>query len=176
MERKEITCLLSNLLVRDVLSNSTWASEVKYSKLDGSDGRVDYMSFHPSYRTYYKLSERTVQQGTFTAYEVKSSIEDYKSGNGLNFIGDKNYLIMPMELYKRLRTDPKIHDVGVYVPVPMYSGKQSNAYFYNEFESPTPLTNNINEWRLHKIRDAGKSDDRRYGTAELLYAMLKSGR
>lgn len=176
MERKEITKLLSELLERDVLSNLTWASEVKYTKMDGSEGRVDYMSFKPSYNTYYKLNERNVQCGEFIAYEVKSSILDYRSGLGLNFIGDKNFLIMPMELYKKVRTDKKISNVGVFVPVPMYFGKQKNDYFYNEFENPTQLTVNTNDWRLYKIRDTKISDERRYGTAELLYAMLKAGR
>lgn len=174
MERKEITELLSELLKRDVLSSMTWASEVKYTKFDNSEGRVDFMSFKPSYNTYYKLSERNVQCGTFTAYEIKSSMLDYKSGLGLNFIGDKNFIVMPMELYKNVRTDGKISNVGVLVPVPMYSGKQTNEYFYNEFNNPTPLTTNKDEWRLYKIRDVKANDERRYGTAELLYAMLKA--
>lgn len=40
-----------------------------------------------------------IEKGDFYCYEVKSSIEDFNSGHGLNFIGDYNYLVMPEEVY-----------------------------------------------------------------------------
>ena len=96
MNRQSTTLLLSDLLRRDVLANWHWASEVKYVKMGGGVGRVDFMSFKAA-NTRDGATEPVVQQGTFTCYEVKSCMEDYESGHGLNFIGDYNYLVMPMQ-------------------------------------------------------------------------------
>lgn len=41
-----------------------------------------------------------LQQRIFTCYEIKSCKEDVYSGNGLNFYGEKNYIVTTMECYK----------------------------------------------------------------------------
>ena len=65
----------------------------------------------------YKPVNNTVsgiEKGDFYCYEVKSSVEDFHSGHGLNFIGDYNYLVMPEKIYATISLEVP-HYVGVYV-------------------------------------------------------------
>jgi hypothetical protein len=105
MSRSEITDLLDRELVRLRLTKknaySFWAHEVwldRY-KEKGEAKRVDFMEFVPKGGPMYGDGPH-VEQGIFTFYEVKSCMADLKSGHGLNFYGDENYLVMPVELYK----------------------------------------------------------------------------
>ena len=176
MNRAEITALLSDLLERDVLSGRHWAKEVKYRKLDGDLGRVDYMSFETGPQRYQPPSQSTVERGTFSCFEVKSCMEDYTSGHGLNFIGDWNYIVCPMSLYKQI-PQAEMHDVGFYVVLPYYIGSDgSRTEMVREHQNPSELTPDRKAWRLHKVSQQPIIADRRHGTAELLYAMLKTWR
>ena len=174
MNRAEITALLSGLLERDVLSGGHWASEVKYLKSDGSIGRVDYMSFEPRTQTYGPTAS-AIEGGQFTCYEVKSCMADYTSGHGLNFIGERNAMVMPMGLYKQLPQRDTM-DVSVYVPIPFYLGNVTNEMRWAEFDEPHELTPSKREWRLAKMTDQPIIGNRRHSTCELLFAMLKAGR
>lgn len=49
-----------------------------------------------------------------TCYEIKQSVSDFRSKNALTFIGDKNYFVMPYELYEKVK-DEIPHDIGCYV-------------------------------------------------------------
>ena len=65
----------------------------------------------------YKPVNNTVsgiEKGDFYCYEVKSSVEDFRSGHGLNFLGDYNYLVMPEKIYATISLEVP-HYVGVYV-------------------------------------------------------------
>lgn len=65
-----------------------------------------------------KIGNRTVsgiEKGDFYCYEVKSSVEDFHSKNGHNFIGDFNYYIMPEEVYAAVSLEIP-YAVGVYCP------------------------------------------------------------
>lgn len=174
MNRAEITSLLSSLLRRDVLLNTQYASEVKYMKRDGTYGRVDFMSFKPREQRYGPTAA-AVEGGKFTAYEVKSCKDDFESGYGLNFIAERNFLVMPMALYKQLADAVAYADVGVYVPIPYYTGRPTTDQVYAEYENPTDLTPCKQDWRLYKIRSQSVDANRRLSTCELLYAMLKAG-
>lgn len=49
-----------------------------------------------------------------TCFEIKQSVQDFNSKNAVTFIGDKNYYVMPYELYEKVKNEiPK--DIGVYV-------------------------------------------------------------
>ena len=105
LSRAETTSLLSRELVRLRLERrnaySYWAHEVEISNhLDnGPDVRVDFVQFEPhSYHTCTDISG--IELGKFTFYEVKSCLADLKSGHGLNFMGDVNWVVMPVELYE----------------------------------------------------------------------------
>lgn len=177
MNRAETTALLSALLERDVLIGTHWASEVKYMKRDGTVGRVDFMSFKPREQRYGPTAA-SVEGGKFTAYEVKSCKDDFASGHGLNFIAERNCLVMPMALYKDDEVGNYVgfHDIAVYVPIPYYAGRPTTEQVHAEWENPRELTHYKPDWRLCKIRPQSVDANRRLSTCELLYAMLKAGR
>lgn len=49
-----------------------------------------------------------IEKGDFWCYEVKSSVEDFRSGHGLNFIGDYNYIVMPEKVYETVALEIRI--------------------------------------------------------------------
>lgn len=101
------------------------------------------MEFEPA--GVIKVSQ--IEKGIFTCYEVKSCKADFNSGFGKNFIGEKNYFIMPMSLYKEVIYDIP-HNVGVIVPIPVLGDK------HKEFDNPTELTQEKSEWKLAVIKCA----------------------
>ena len=56
-----------------------------------------------------------IEKGDFRCYEVKSSVEDFASKHGHNFIGDFNYYVMETGVYDAVK-DKIPHFVGVLVP------------------------------------------------------------
>ena len=52
-------------------------------------------------------------------YEIKQSLQDFHSKNKLSFFGNKNYFVMPYELYKKVENEiyNKFPNIGVYVPI-----------------------------------------------------------
>ena len=56
-----------------------------------------------------------IEKGDFYCYEIKSSVEDFRSKNGHNFIGDYNYYVMPSEVYQKVSAEIPF-GVGVYCP------------------------------------------------------------
>lgn len=114
MTRGETTKFLSELAEK--LINPThdpriyWAKEVTFDYSTAHAVRVDYMKFKPANNTV-----SGIEKGDFYCYEVKSSVEDFHSKNGHNFIGDFNYYIMPKKVYAAVSLE--IPDkVGVYCP------------------------------------------------------------
>lgn len=107
MKRSETTKFLSRLLEKSRFSGpgKYWAREVSldYGYAAGKPRRVDYMQFIPE----NQCSISAIEKGIFTCYEIKSCKEDIYSGNGLNFIGEKNYLVTTMECYKEILPDLK---------------------------------------------------------------------
>lgn len=169
MNRKETTKFLSNLLIHTKLSGmgKHWASEVTidwgHSAETGKTKRVDFLLFEPE--NQYSISG--IEKGIFTCYEVKSCKEDFYSGNGLNFIGEKNYIVTTMETYKQIIHDIP-QDVGVYVAVPKWRN------MHDEFETPTPIGEGEG-WKLQNILPA-RLKNRERSIIELLFCMLRSGR
>lgn len=103
MTRSETTKFLGQLLIstRFVGAGKHWASEVSIDPMGREAKRVDYMQFSPA----DQCSISGIEKGTFTCYEVKSCKEDVYSGNGLNFLGEKNYIVTTMECYKDILPD-----------------------------------------------------------------------
>lgn len=112
--RKEITSFLSRLTEQYINpSNDTriyWAKEVTFDHATSHSVRVDYMQFKPK-----NNSVSGIEKGDFYCYEVKSSVEDFHSKNGHNFLGDFNYYVMPMEVFEKVKAEIPYH-VGVFVP------------------------------------------------------------
>ena len=103
MTRAETTKFLGQLLVSTRIggAGSHWASEVSIDPWTSKAKRVDYMEFCPA--NQYSVSG--IEKGIFTCYEIKSCKEDVYSGNGLNFFGEKNYIVTTMECYKEIQPD-----------------------------------------------------------------------
>lgn len=173
--RKGVTNLLSKLLILQRLNKDSvfWSSEVTVDWGTKFTKRVDFMQFKPANQFV-----SGIEKGDFICYEVKSCKDDFHSGNGLNFIGDKNYIVTTMDCYKQIVNEIP-YNVGVLVAVPFL------ADTYEEFEKPTPLPevsdnnseNNkiFQEWELRIIKNAHPAN-RRYATSELLFCMLRSGK
>ena len=114
MNRPKITKMLSELTEKlinpDNDSRIYWAKEVTFGYRTKDHKRVDYMEFVP-----LNNSVSGIEKGDFYCYEIKSSIEDFHSNNGHNFIGDYNYYAMPEEVYKTVSLEIPF-GVGVYCP------------------------------------------------------------
>lgn len=92
------------------------------------------------------------EKGDFYCYEVKSSVEDFHSKNGHNFLGDYNYYVMPEEVYEQIKKEIP-YQVGVYVPDGMnYRG----------------------EWYDLKAIKKAKRKDRSRPVSEMLLMMFRS--
>lgn len=163
MNRKEITDFLSTLLIERLGSRTYWAREVSLDYGTINVKRVDFMQFEPEGVVH--ISE--IEKGIFTSYEVKSCKADYNSGYGKNFETEKNYLVMPMALYKEIATEFNGGVIGIICPVPKGRDKTE------EFESPTELNNEL-QWDLKVIVQAHKKYRSR-SMPELLFCMLRAG-
>ncbi len=113
-DRPEITKELSKMLEKHIdLRHDPriyWAKEVTFDYSTANPIRVDYMRFKPLNNTV-----SGIEKGDFYCYEIKSSVEDFNSKNGHNFIGDFNYYVMPKDVFEAVKC--KIpHNVGVFVP------------------------------------------------------------
>lgn len=87
-----------------------WAREVTFDYSTDHAIRVDYMKFRP-----LNNSVSGIEKGDFFCYEVKSSVEDFRSKHGHNFIGDFNYYVMPEQVYEQVKNEIPYH-IGVYCP------------------------------------------------------------
>lgn len=114
MTRGETTRFLSELAEKLINPQNDpriyWAKEVTFDYSTAHAVRVDYMKFKPVNNTV-----SGIEKGDFYCYEVKSSVEDFHSKNGHNFIGDFNYYIMPEEVYAEVSLEIP-YKVGVYCP------------------------------------------------------------
>lgn len=163
MTRPEITKFLSEMLVAQRFCGfKYWASEVTLNYGTINQKRVDFMQFEPKNTTV-----SGIEKGEFICYEVKSCLDDYRSGHGKNFEGDRNYLVMPMALYKEVRKELDYY-TGVMVPIPRDRTHQE------ETSDPTPLNCGL-QWDLTIVKNA-RIKNRKYSTVELLFCMLRSGK
>lgn len=166
MNRSETTRFLGELLKREKLlkRGKYWASEVTLDYGTNEVKRVDFMQFEPPYQ--YSVSG--LEKGIFICYEVKSCKADFNSGFGVNFIAEKNYLVMPMKTYKEVINEIP-YNVGVLCPVHISNDK------YSEFENPIELYDDTAYWKLETIR-AAHQRERKRSIIELLFCMLRSGK
>lgn len=123
-DRPEITKLLSLSLQKHIDPYNDpriyWAREVTFDYDTSNMVRVDFMRFKPVNNTV-----SGIEKGDFYCYEVKSSVADFRSKNGHNFLGDFNYYVMPEEVFESVK-DEIPYSVGVYVPV----GKNNRGEWY----------------------------------------------
>lgn len=150
MNRSEITAMLSDAVQKHINPHNDtriyWAREVTFDYATQNAVRVDFMQFKPVNNTV-----SGIEKGDFYCYEVKSSVEDFHSKNGHNFIGDFNYYVMPEEVFEKVKNEIP-HYVGVFVPT-----DKSLRY-------RTPLTS---------VKKA-KRKDRKRPVSEMLLMMFRS--
>ena len=112
--RKEITDILSLSMQKHINPHNDpriyWAKEVTFDYATSNAIRVDFMKFSPVNNTV-----SGIEKGDFYCYEVKSSVADFHSKNGHNFIGDYNYYVMPEEVYEKVKNEVPYY-AGVFVP------------------------------------------------------------
>lgn len=168
MNRKETTRFLSDLLVAKRFSGmgKYYASEVilDYGKGAGKEKRIDFVQFVPE----NQLCASGIEKGIFICYEIKSCKEDFGSGHGLNFEGEKNYIVTTMETYKKIINEIP-HGVGVMVACPYHLDPA------DDFECPTPNDDITVMWDLKVIRQSLPSYRQR-SMAEMLFCMLRAGK
>lgn len=114
MGRPETTLNLSKALEKHIDPYNDpriyWAKEVTFDYATMNAIRVDYMRFDPK-----NNSVSGIEKGDFYCYEIKSSVADFLSKNGHNFIGDFNYYVMPEDVADSVKN--QIHyNVGILVP------------------------------------------------------------
>lgn len=181
MNRKETTAFLGKLLVKERLTGAGkyWASEVSIDYGTKDVKRVDFMQFEPA----GVVGVSGIEKGIFICYEVKSCKQDVYSGNGLNFLGEKNYIVTTMECYKDLLQDfgdgtfaRHLHETapessshfGIMVAMPFMSE------LTDEFENPSEFDCETGKWRLTVIQQCVPGL-RKKPMTELLFCMLRSG-
>lgn len=185
MKRKETTRLLTDILVNTRLKDRKYfAKEVTLDYGTKHLKRIDVMQFIPK----GVVHSSDIEKGIFICYEIKSCIEDIYSGNGLNFYGETNYLVVTMDTYKKLQPDllngtftkfvkehnpESSNNVGVLVAVPKKINLNSTESLYQEYESPTLLTDKTQEWKLWTAIPSLETSRKR-PIVELLFCMLRS--
>jgi hypothetical protein len=114
MSRPQTTASLSQMLEKHIDPHKDpriyWAKEVTFDYDTNHSVRVDYMKFKPQNNTV-----SGIEKGDFYCYEVKSSVEDFRSQNGHNFIGDFNYYVMPGDVFEAIKGEIA-YKVGVLIP------------------------------------------------------------
>lgn len=150
-DRPEITKLLSLSLQKHINPHNDpwiyWAREVTFDYSTSNPVRVDFMQFKPVNNTV-----SGIERGDFYCYEVKSSVADFRSKNGHNFLGDFNYYVMLEEVFESVK-DEIPYSIGVYVP--------TTKNYYGEW------------YNLSPIRKANKKDRNR-PVSEMLLMMYRS--
>ena len=150
-DRKKVTAVLSLSIQKKINPHNDpriyMAREVTFDYSTGNAIRVDFMQFKPLNNTV-----SGIEKGDFYCYEVKSSVEDFHSKNGHNFIGDYNYYVMPEDVYATVSLEIPYY-VGVLVP----DSKNWKGDWYD----------------LKSVKKA-KRRDRNRPFAEMLFMMFRS--
>lgn len=185
MTRAETTKFLTEVLIRHRLSDfKYYAKEVTLDWGTSHPKRVDVMQFEPKGTTY----PSDIEKGKFTCYEIKSCYEDVYSGNGLNFFGEKNYIVTTMSTYKLLQEDFRTgkfgtflaenhpessKHFGVMVAIPSYIDLRDTNQTFSEYENPSILEGEPRQWQMQIISNC-QEGIRKRSMSELLFCMLRS--
>ncbi|MDD3662275.1 MAG: hypothetical protein PHT84_00210 [Candidatus Pacebacteria bacterium] len=163
-KRPEITKMLSLSVERYINPKNDpriyMAAEVAFDYATSHAVRVDFMKFKPVNNTI-----SGIEKGDFYCFEVKSSVEDFHSKNGHNFIGDFNYYVMPEEVFQEVKNEIP-YKVGVLVPDGMnyrgecYDLKSIKKSMRKDRERP------VSEMLLMMFRSANRVNYKKKGKTE----------
>ena len=62
-------------------------------------------------------------QREVNCFEIKQSVQDFHSKNKLSFFGNKNYFVMPYELYEKVKNEIP-YEIGCYVAIDHLESKE----------------------------------------------------
>lgn len=114
--RGDVTRQLGDALVRGVFGfpdpRVYWSREVTFDCTGPKPVRVDFMRYKPRNQCVAGL-----EAGEFHCFEIKSCAADLRSGHGMNFLGDRNYVVCPDGLVPVVR-DVLPFGVGIYAMGP----------------------------------------------------------
>lgn len=189
MTRKETTDWLYEILFRSRLSGmgKYCACEVTLDTGTINPRRIDVLQFVPPRATYIG----DIEKGEFICYEVKSCYEDIISGHGLNFIGEKNYIVTTLETYKKLieKMAPRDEDntffkwyndgrpwdvqrdFGVMIACPKHV--KVHEYFSEPEKYADIPKDDTSRWSMQIARSV-TPHPRKRSMAELLFCMLRA--
>lgn len=80
-----------------------YAKEVTFDYGSTHAIRVDLMQYKP-----INWTPGGIEGGKIYCYEIKSCAADFKTGHGLNFIGDLNYIVTTQKAYEAVKDTPEI--------------------------------------------------------------------
>lgn len=185
MSRTQTTKLLTEVLISDRLRDRKYyAKEVTLDYSTDHTKRIDVMQFIP--QGVIHISD--IEKGIFICYEIKSCKDDVFSGNGLNFFGEKNYIVTTMETYRAILSEinngflsrfisehypESSQHYGIMIPVPRRIDLRNSNDLYEEFEKPTPFNGDPTNWKLWTAISCNEGSRDR-STVELLFCMLRS--
>ena len=185
MNRKDITKTLTNILICDRLSDRKYyAKEVTLDYGTDHTKRIDVMQFRPK----GVIHASDIEKGIFVCYEIKSCKEDLYSGHGLNFYGEKNYIVITMDTYKEILPDlnsgefirylitnypESSYYYGILVAIPKHIDIHNSKALHEEFENPTEFNNDYHNWKFWTAMSC-REGPRNRSTTELLFCMLRS--
>lgn len=185
MNRKETTKLLTEILIQERMADRKYyAKEVTLDYGAAHPKRVDVMQFLPRGTT----SASDIEKGIFICYEIKSCVQDVYSGHGLNFYGEKNYVVCTMETYKKLMPDiregkfdnfrktesPESSKYyGFLVPIPKEIYLHDSDAMHENFMEPKKFGGEASDWKLWTAAYC-REGRRNRPVTELLFCMLRS--
>ena len=176
MNRRETTQFLSKLTeIRLYKTNDYWSKEVTFDFGTQNQIRIDYMQFVPE----NQLCVDGLEKGVFRGYEIKSCKDDFKSGHGLNYICEYNYIIMTMWTYKDLMDSGLLDSIPVYtgilIAVPDVKGRTNKDILLGEFEKPSllPKEPDTKGWKLVPVKNSLKTYRKRSLT-EMLFCLMRA--
>lgn len=132
--RAEITAELSEKVLKKLrkefllVSSEVWVDERH---------RVDFIA----YGIGSGYTNASVERGTFCFVEVKSCMDDFKSGHGLTFEGDENWMVCPRSLadalYEKRQSFRKLSTAALLLQMVTDSAESwrtTREVFYGEVE------------------------------------------
>lgn len=81
--------------------------------------------YHGQYGTVDVISYNQTKD-EFTCFEIKVSVEDFHSKSKTTFVGNRNYYVMPEEVYKKVKKEIPV-GIGCYI----FEYSSCSIYFNN---------------------------------------------
>lgn len=139
MGRSEITAGLSTLLEQHLDKQTcVYGSEVSIEPLGRC--RPDYLAVSANYGKLATVA--SIERSEVIVYEIKSCLADFKSGHGVNEVGDNNWLVMPFEVIQSIN-QYDLSGWGIAYPYPVSHGRVP------DIENLPTYEGQVEGWKLY---------------------------